>query len=127
MRRAPPNAAGSQPDSPSSDGSMATIEDYSAAHEELITATPSRVLAAFFEPTALAAWWLTSRSVTVPQPLGVYAVEWNRRGSATTFSVRSAARFTAPSWNIARTGNSSWPMPIGYPPKGRRWARWRWR
>ena len=55
---------------------MATLEDFSAVHEELITAAPSRVLAAFFEPTALAAWWLTSRSVTVPQPLGVYAVEW---------------------------------------------------
>ena len=55
---------------------MASFDDFSTGHEELITAAPSRVLAAFFEPSALAAWWLTSRSVTVPQPLGVYAVEW---------------------------------------------------
>ena len=55
---------------------MATFDHFSAVHEELITAAPSCVMAAFFEPTALAAWWLTSRSVTVPQPLGVYAVEW---------------------------------------------------
>ena len=31
---------------------------------------------AFFNPAALAAWWQTSRSVTVPRVLGAYAVEW---------------------------------------------------
>ena len=55
---------------------MPTVDEFSTLHEELITATPRRVLAAFFDPTALASWWLTTRSVTVPQPLGVYAVEW---------------------------------------------------
>ena len=45
-------------------------------HSELITAAPARVLGAFFDPVALAAWWQTIRSVTVPQPLGIYAVEW---------------------------------------------------
>ena len=45
-------------------------------HAVLITAAPTRVLAAFFDPDALAAWWQTVRSVTTPRPLGVYAVEW---------------------------------------------------
>lgn len=45
-------------------------------HSILITAAPTRVLAAFFDPAALAVWWQTSRSVTTPRPLGVYAVEW---------------------------------------------------
>jgi uncharacterized protein YndB with AHSA1/START domain len=41
-----------------------------------IVATPSRVMWAFFNPAALASWWQTSRSVTVPRVLGAYAVEW---------------------------------------------------
>ena len=45
-------------------------------HTELITAAPERVLAAFFDPTELSAWWQTVRSVTIPHPLGIYAVEW---------------------------------------------------
>ncbi|HJO39462.1 MAG: SRPBCC domain-containing protein [Vicinamibacterales bacterium] len=55
---------------------MSTSEEFSTTHEELITAAPDRVLAAFFDPAALSTWWLTTRSVTVAQPLGVYAVEW---------------------------------------------------
>ena len=51
-------------------------------HSILITAAPTRVLAAFFDPDALAAWWQAARSVTTPRPLGVYAVEWEpTRGS----------------------------------------------
>jgi uncharacterized protein YndB with AHSA1/START domain len=45
-------------------------------HAVLINAAPTRVLAAFFEPHALAAWWQVSRSVTTPRALGVFAVEW---------------------------------------------------
>lgn len=41
-----------------------------------IVATPRRVLWAFFDPGALASWWQTARSVTVPRVLGAYAVEW---------------------------------------------------
>lgn len=41
-----------------------------------INAMPSKVLAAFFDPAALAAWWEVSRAVCVPRPLGSYAVEW---------------------------------------------------
>jgi uncharacterized protein YndB with AHSA1/START domain len=41
-----------------------------------VRATPDRVLSAFFDPQDLAAWWEVERSVTVPRPLGTYAVEW---------------------------------------------------
>ena len=44
----------------------------------LITVAPTRVLAAFFDPIALSAWWQISRSVTTPRILGVYAIEWPR-------------------------------------------------
>lgn len=42
----------------------------------LVNAAPTRVLAAFFDPHALAAWWQAVRSVTTPRPMGVYAIEW---------------------------------------------------
>ena len=45
-------------------------------HSLLINAAPTRVLAAFFDPYALAAWWQVARSVTTPRSMGVYAVEW---------------------------------------------------
>lgn len=48
----------------------------------LISAAPTRVLAAFFDPAALAVWWQAVRSVTTPRPLGIYAVEWNPTGEA---------------------------------------------
>lgn len=41
-----------------------------------IVGAPTRVLAAFFDAQALAAWWGVLRSVTTPRPLGVYALEW---------------------------------------------------
>jgi uncharacterized protein YndB with AHSA1/START domain len=45
-------------------------------HSVLINAAPTRVLAAFFDPHALAGWWQVARSVTTPRSMGVYAVEW---------------------------------------------------
>jgi uncharacterized protein YndB with AHSA1/START domain len=45
-------------------------------HSLLVNAAPTRVLAAFFDPHALAAWWQVARSVTTPRPMGIYAVEW---------------------------------------------------
>ena len=42
-----------------------------------IIASPARVMWAFFDAEALAAWWLTRRSVTIPRVLGAYAVEWD--------------------------------------------------
>lgn len=41
-----------------------------------IQVPPARVMAAFFDPSALAIWWRAARSVTTPRPLGVYAIEW---------------------------------------------------
>lgn len=51
-------------------------------HSILITAAPTRVLGAFFDPVALATWWQTTRSVTTPRTLGVYAVEWEPTAEA---------------------------------------------
>src|SRR5512140_997260 len=45
-----------------------------------IECTPTRVLAAFFEPAALAAWWDVSTAIATPRPLGVYAVRWQDGG-----------------------------------------------
>jgi uncharacterized protein YndB with AHSA1/START domain len=45
-------------------------------HSLLIRAAPSRVIAAFFDPKALAIWWQAIRSVTIARPFGVYAIEW---------------------------------------------------
>ena len=50
-----------------------------AVHVELevtVQAPPGRVLKAFFDPDDLAHWWQVVRSVTIPRPLGTYAVEW---------------------------------------------------
>ena len=45
-------------------------------HSMLINAAPTRVLAAFTDPDALAIWWHALRSVTAPRVLGVFAIEW---------------------------------------------------
>lgn len=45
-------------------------------HSLVISASPARVLGAFFDPVALATWWQTVRSVTTPRLFGAYAVEW---------------------------------------------------
>ena len=42
----------------------------------IVQAAPERVLGAFFDPHDLAQWWQAVRSVTIPRPLGTYAVEW---------------------------------------------------
>ena len=42
----------------------------------MIAAPPARVLRAFFDHHALAAWWQVKRSVTTPRVLGPYVVEW---------------------------------------------------
>ena len=42
-----------------------------------IIASPRRVMWAFFDAQALAVWWQTARSVTIPRVLGAYAVEWD--------------------------------------------------
>ena len=45
-------------------------------HSLTIQAPPAAVLDAFFDPEALSSWWHVTRSLCVPRPLGVYAVEW---------------------------------------------------
>jgi uncharacterized protein YndB with AHSA1/START domain len=45
-------------------------------HSLTIQAPPAAGLDAFFDPEALASWWHVTRSLCVPRPLGVYAVEW---------------------------------------------------
>ena len=41
-----------------------------------IAASPLRVMTAFFDPQALAAWWRAVNAVTTPRLLGPYAIEW---------------------------------------------------
>jgi len=42
----------------------------------VIAAPAGRVMKAFFDADALAAWWEVAHSVTMPQALGPYAIEW---------------------------------------------------
>jgi uncharacterized protein YndB with AHSA1/START domain len=42
----------------------------------VIAAPAATVLRAFFDPDALGAWWQVAHSVTIPRPLGPYAIEW---------------------------------------------------
>jgi uncharacterized protein YndB with AHSA1/START domain len=55
---------------------MPTRSQIGFEHSIRIDATPTRVLAAFFEPAALAAWWDVATAVATPRPLGAYAIEW---------------------------------------------------
>jgi len=45
-------------------------------HSLLVKAAPTRVVSAFFDPEALSYWWQAVRSVTIPRPLGIYAIQW---------------------------------------------------
>ena len=42
----------------------------------VIVAPAGRVMKAFFDADALAAWWQVRHSVTTPRALGPYAIEW---------------------------------------------------
>jgi uncharacterized protein YndB with AHSA1/START domain len=55
---------------------MPTWSQIGVEHSIRIESTPTRVLAAFFEPAALAAWWDVATAVATPRPLGAYAIEW---------------------------------------------------
>ena len=56
---------------------MAGTQGLQFEHSVQITAAPTQVLAAFFDPVALATWWNAVRSVTAPRPMGIYAIEWD--------------------------------------------------
>jgi uncharacterized protein YndB with AHSA1/START domain len=43
---------------------------------QLIQAPPARVMAAFFNDGDLKTWWQVTKAVTIPRPLGTYAIEW---------------------------------------------------
>jgi hypothetical protein len=45
-------------------------------HSIRIESAPARILAAFFEPVALTAWWDAAVAIATPRPLGAYAIEW---------------------------------------------------
>jgi len=55
---------------------MPTRTQVGFEHSIRIESTPARVLAAFFERAALAAWWDVAAAVATPRPLGAYALEW---------------------------------------------------
>jgi uncharacterized protein YndB with AHSA1/START domain len=55
---------------------MADLGPLNVEHTVIIQAPPERVLAAFFSAEDLHEWWQVIRSVTVPRPLGTFAVEW---------------------------------------------------
>jgi uncharacterized protein YndB with AHSA1/START domain len=59
---------------------MPTHSQIGFDHAIRIEATPARVLAAFFEPVALGAWWDVATAVATPRPLGAYALEWRDAG-----------------------------------------------
>ena len=56
---------------------MAAPAGLSVEHAVIIQAPPERVMAAFFSYDDLARWWQVVRSVTIPRPLGTFAVEWD--------------------------------------------------
>jgi uncharacterized protein YndB with AHSA1/START domain len=56
---------------------MPTRSELGFEHAIRIESTPPRVLAAFFEPAALEAWWDVAVAVATPRPLGAYALEWH--------------------------------------------------
>jgi uncharacterized protein YndB with AHSA1/START domain len=95
-------------------------------HSILITAAPTRVLGAFFDPAALAVWWQAARSVTAARPLGVYAVEWDPTPDADEVLGRLGGifygivmeykpgreLFVADAWWIPPTGDPVGPMSL---------------
>ena len=57
-------------------GNIAQSQPHGLDVSLVIKAPPSRVVKAFFDADALRAWWQAARSVTTPQVLGAYAIEW---------------------------------------------------
>lgn len=55
---------------------MAPTTDHLIEQRIVIGTTASRALAAFFDGSDLASWWHAARSITVPAPLGPFAVQW---------------------------------------------------
>jgi uncharacterized protein YndB with AHSA1/START domain len=86
----------------------------------LINAAPTRVLAAFVDPQALAAWWQVTRSVTTARVMGVFAVEWSPTVEADEVLGRLGGVFhgTVMEYVAGRElfiGNAWWIPPEGDP------------
>lgn len=99
---------------------MAAPAGLHTEHTVIIQAPPARVMAAFFSADDLHVWWQVIRSVTVPRPLGTFAVEWEstdykdevlgRLGGTfhgTVIDYRPAAEFFV--------GDAYWQPPEGDP------------
>jgi uncharacterized protein YndB with AHSA1/START domain len=55
---------------------MAGPQQVGFEHSLRIEAPAAKVLAAFFDPRALAHWWDVATVIATPRVLGVYALEW---------------------------------------------------
>lgn len=55
---------------------MARETEHLIEQRIVIGTTASRALGAFFDGADLASWWHAARSITVPAPLGPFAVQW---------------------------------------------------
>jgi|WetSurMetagenome_2_1015567.scaffolds.fasta_scaffold328049_2 uncharacterized protein YndB with AHSA1/START domain len=55
---------------------MAGPDQVGFDHSLRIEAPAAKVLAAFFDPRALAHWWDVATAIATPRMLGVYALEW---------------------------------------------------
>ena len=96
-------------------------------HSLLVNAAPTRVLAAFFDPQALATWWRAVRSVTTPRPIGIYAIEWAATldaddllgrlggvfGGRVMEYLAGREAFIADAWWLPPDGDPLGPMALG--------------
>ena len=55
---------------------MARETSHAIEQRIVIGTTAVRALGAFFDASDLASWWHATRSVTVPAPLGPFAIQW---------------------------------------------------
>lgn len=107
-----------------------------------VAAPPGPILAAFFDPAALAKWWQVVRAVATPRTLGAYAVEWaptefrddllGRLGGVfhgTVMQYEEGRRFfVADAWWLPPDGDPVGPMALEVgcgPVDSRGWSRLR--
>jgi uncharacterized protein YndB with AHSA1/START domain len=89
-------------------------------HTVIIQAPAERVMSAFFNADDLHAWWQVIRSVTVPRPLGTFAVEWESTGYRDEILGRLGGTFhgTVIEYRPATeffVGDAYWQPPEGDP------------
>src|SRR5262245_13797510 len=99
---------------------MAPPSALNVEHTVIIQAPPERVLAAFFNFEDLNVWWQVVRSVTVPRPLGTFAVEWQSTSYKDEILGRLGGAFhgTVIEYHPGREffiGDAYWQPPEGEP------------